>query len=142
MLQITILVAGIIFVLGVFKLLISNKINTRISLPWIACSFLVIFLALMPKIIDIVARVIGINYPPTLLFLGSILVAFLLLIYQAIQISVLQDKVRELSQYLAIINSTGMYNIRPDKTLEGDSSTGNYKCTIISSACEKVRIPL
>lgn len=105
MLRIVVFGMGIAFVIMVFRLLISGKMSERASLPWIACSFFVIFLAVFPYSIDKIAAFVNIDYPPTLLFLISILIIFLLLLYQAIHISILQNKIRELAQTIFIINS-------------------------------------
>lgn len=107
MLRIVVFGIGIAFVIVVFRLLISGKMSERASLPWIACSFLVVFLAVFPYSIDRIATFVNIDYPPTLLFLISILIIFLLLLYQAIHISILQNKIRELTQTISIINSIG-----------------------------------
>lgn len=99
-----IFILGVIFVVSVFYLLVKRKINERNSLFWLAGSLIILTLATMPDILDIMARFLGVDYPPTLLFLLSILVILFILLYQSIQISILQDKCRELTQRLAIIN--------------------------------------
>ena len=108
MLRIVVLAIGIAFVIMAFKLLISGKMSERASLPWIACSLLVILLSIFPYSIDRIAAFVNIDYPPTLLFLISILIILLLLLYQAIHISILQNKIRELTQTISIINSKSM----------------------------------
>lgn len=95
---------GVIFVVTVMYLLVKRKINERNSLFWLAGSLIILLLATTPDILEITARIIGVDYPPTLLFLLSILVILFILLYQSIQISVLQEKCRELTQHLAIAN--------------------------------------
>lgn len=107
MLRIVVFGMGIAFVIVVFRLLISGKMSERASLPWIACSLLVISLSIYPYSIDKIAGLMNIDYPPTLLFLISILIILLLLLYQAIHISILHNKIRELTQTISIINSIG-----------------------------------
>jgi len=106
MFRIVLLSIGIIFVVLVFKLLISGKMSERTSLPWIACSFFIIILSAFPYTIDKVAKIIHIDYPPTLLFLVAILILFLLVLYQSIHLSVLQHKILELAQAVSIMRST------------------------------------
>lgn len=103
-LKITILLLGVIFVLSVIRLLVKRRINERNSFLWLAGSLAILVLASIPDVLDVVARATGVHYPPTLLFLLSILVILFILLYQSIQISILQEKCRELAQHLAIIN--------------------------------------
>jgi len=104
-LKLTISILGLIFVGVVLYLLVKKKINERNSLMWIAGSLAIMAVCLMPDILEKMAQFLGIDYPPSLLFLVSILIMFLLILYQSIQISLLQDKCRELAQNLAILAS-------------------------------------
>lgn len=95
---------GIVFVTTVVKLLVKRKINERNSFLWLAGALVILTLSTIPDILQILARVAGVDYPPALLFLLSTLVILFILLHQSIQISILQDKCRELGQHLAIIN--------------------------------------
>ncbi len=116
-LRLTILVLGIGFVVAVLFLLITRRINERAALPWIVGSLVIMVLSLVPHILTVLANATGVSYPPALLFLFSSLVILLLLMYQAIQISVLQEKCRELAQNLAIMRSTVLEPIRVDSDM-------------------------
>lgn len=104
-LKITIILLGIIFVVTVIYLLVKKRINERNSFFWLGGSLVILILSIMPDILEIIARITGVDYPPTLLFLLSILVILFILLHQSIQISILQDRCRELSQHMAIVNS-------------------------------------
>ncbi|MFA4885252.1 MAG: DUF2304 domain-containing protein [Desulfotomaculaceae bacterium] len=106
-LKLFILVLGVVFVVAVVFLLVKRRINERNSLPWLAGSLVILVLSAVPELLDFLARITGIDYPPALLFLLATLIILFILLYQSIQISVLQDKCRELAQHLAIINSSG-----------------------------------
>lgn len=106
-LRITILILGLSFVAVVFYLLVSRRINERASLPWILGSVIIIVLSVIPNVLEKLAAVAGVSYPPALLFVVANLLIILLLLYQAIQISVLQDKCREQAQHLSIFMSAG-----------------------------------
>ncbi len=106
--KLIILLIGVIFVITVINLLVRRRINERNSFLWLAGSLAILVLAAIPDVLDIVARAAGVDYPPTLLFLLSILVILYILLYQSIQISILQEKCRELAQHLAIVNFSEM----------------------------------
>lgn len=94
---------GIVFVLTVINLLVKRKISERNSFLWLAGSLAILVLSTIPDVLDVVARAAGVDYPPTLLFLMSILVILFILLYQSIQISILHERCKELAQYLAIL---------------------------------------
>ncbi len=115
--KLIIFILGLVFVATVIRLLVKRRINERNSLFWLAGSLLILMLATAPNILDIVSRTIGVDYPPTLLFLLSILVILFILLYQSIQISILQEKCRELTQLLAITNFMEKEKKRPEKEI-------------------------
>lgn len=107
-LQLFILACALAFLCGVIWLLLKNKISERFSVIWLAVSLLIFLIAGNPAILDKVANIFGIAYPPSLLFLLSTLLLLLFSLYQTIQISKLTNKVKDISQYLAlhhIVNS-------------------------------------
>jgi hypothetical protein len=66
---------------------------------------LIIFLiAGNPVLLDKAAKLLGVAYPPSLLFLLSTLILLLFSLYQTIQITKLSNKVKDISQYLALKN--------------------------------------
>lgn len=104
-LKLTIVLLGLVFVGIIMYLLVKKRMNERNTLLWLAGALAIMVIALLPDILEFVARLLGVNYPPSLLFLVTTLILFLLILYQSIQISLLQDKCRELAQNLAILAS-------------------------------------
>ena len=102
-LKITILTMAVVFAITVFYLLVRKKINERNSFLWLVGVLVIFSFSIVPGILEILSRFVGVDYPPTLLFLLSILVILFILLYQSIQICVLQYKCREITQQLAII---------------------------------------
>lgn len=90
------------YTVAVISLLVKRKINEKNTIHWLAGVFVVIILASIPDILDKAATLIGIDYPPSLLFLSSSLVLLYIVLRQAVQLSVLDDKVREMAQLIAI----------------------------------------
>ncbi|MCR4440812.1 MAG: DUF2304 domain-containing protein [Peptococcaceae bacterium] len=101
-LRIVILFTGLSAVCAVFYLLVKRKINERNSLFWLCGALAILVFSTMPDTLEIMADLAGVKYPPTLLFLLSILVILFITLHQSIQISVLQERVKELTQRLAI----------------------------------------
>ncbi|EXX85369.1 hypothetical protein BG53_07705 [Paenibacillus darwinianus] len=97
-----VLTVGLLFSGYVVSLLVRKKINEKNTLVWLGSAIIILILSVNPEILDTMARWTGVAYPPTLLFLLSLLVLLLLSLYQSIQISALHDKIKELSQYIAL----------------------------------------
>ncbi len=101
-LRIIIIVIGISFMVYVVKHLLKKNIDERNAIFWMVSTCLLGLIALFPGILDLLASIIGIDYPPTLLFLVSIMILFIILMNQAIRISILNKRVKELAQISAI----------------------------------------
>lgn len=96
------ILCAVLYTVVVIHLLVKRKINEKNTIHWLSAVFLVLVLAAIPDLLDKAARFIGISYPPSLLFLFSSLVLLYIVLRQAVQISALDDKVRELAQLVAI----------------------------------------
>lgn len=94
---------ALLFSTIVIRLLLKNKISEKNSVIWLGGSIVILILSGNIKLFDQLAKWIGIDYPPSLLFLLSTLVLLLCNLYQTIQITKLSNKVRDITQYLALI---------------------------------------
>ncbi|WP_336787918.1 DUF2304 domain-containing protein [Paenibacillus sp. MMO-177] len=97
-----ILLCGIAFAAVVIRLLLRQRINTRNSVSWLLGTTAILIISANPDWIDRLADLLGIAYPPTLLFLLSTLVLLVVVLYQSIQISILNEKMRQLAQHVAL----------------------------------------
>ena len=111
-LKLFILFCGLAFVGIIVFLLIKRKINERNSLLWLGCAIVILLFSAIPETLEILAGAVGVDYPPTLLFLFSILVLLLLVLNQSIQISILSEQLKDLTQNVAVnsINGAGSDN--------------------------------
>lgn len=107
-LKLIILACGLAFVATIIYLLVKRKINERNSLFWLAGALVIMVLSALPETVDIVARAAGVDYPPTLLFLFSIMVILFITLFHSIQISALQERIHELTQTLAVYQEVCM----------------------------------
>lgn len=100
--KIFLFICAVIYTAAVMSLLVKRKINEKNTIHWLFGVFIVLILASVPDILDHAAMLIGIDYPPSLLFLSTSLVLLYIVLRQAVQLSALDDKVRELAQLVAI----------------------------------------
>ena len=117
-LKIIVLLFGICSVAAVVYLLIKKKINERNSLFWLIGSFIILVIAIIPEAVDFISGILGIDYPPALLFLIAILILFFVNLYHSMQISMLNTKLTELTQYIAINNNTNNKGNNTDDSMD------------------------
>lgn len=108
----------------IFYLILKVKKNIyfeKESIFWLLGAFFMLLLAIFPKFIDFLASSLNISYPPSLLFLLSIVFIFAILFRQSQQISILHTKMRELIETNALIEErlrTSIPKTRDDETIE------------------------
>ncbi len=102
-LRIMILLIGLFIFLFILELVRRKKFREELSLIWIVIGIGLIFGSFADRIIDPLASMIGIHYPPMLVFL---LISFLLIIttlYFSFVLSDLKSKIKEMAQKMALI---------------------------------------
>lgn len=104
-LRITVATLGIIFATTNGYLLLKRKVNERISVIWIFILCLIFVVAAFPSLLNRVAYSLGVSYPPSLLYLVALLGMTSMLMYQSIQLTVLEQRLKQVSQVVAIIEA-------------------------------------
>lgn len=100
--RIVILLSGLMFTFTVIRLLINKKMNEKASLLWLVGSALVLILSVIPSILDKISKFIGVDYPPSLLFMLGILIILFICLMHTVQISILNNQIKELAQQVII----------------------------------------
>ncbi|WP_309120788.1 DUF2304 domain-containing protein [Paenibacillus sp.] len=99
--------SGLVFTFIVLNLLLKRKINERNSIVWFLGAGSILLVSANPGWLDWVAARVGIQYPPSLLFLFSNLILLLLVLHQSTQISALNEKLKQLAQHISISEQAG-----------------------------------
>lgn len=105
--RLIIILLGIMIVASIIILLVKRKINERNSILWISGAFFVFIFSSAPDTLGILANFVGVDYPPALLFLFATIAIMAIVLYQSIQISVLQERLNELTQQTSIQHMNG-----------------------------------
>ena len=100
--RIIIIILGILLVGSIVLLLVKRRINERHSLLWLVGGFIILILSIAPGTLETLADLVGVDYPPALLFLFATIAILAIALYQSIQISKLQERLTELTQLTAI----------------------------------------
>ncbi|MBI5014190.1 MAG: DUF2304 domain-containing protein [Deltaproteobacteria bacterium] len=85
----------------VVEMVRREKLLEQYSLLWIFGSVVLLALSASPRLLDRVAPVLGIAYPPAALFLGGIFLLVLLALHFSLVVSKLSKQTRILAQKLA-----------------------------------------
>lgn len=81
----------------------GRKLREQYALLWLALSAIMMSLSLFPSVIDRMARWIGVDYAPSLLYLLGLVFVLFLLLHLTIAVSSLARRVISLTQTLALM---------------------------------------
>ena len=95
----------IILILYMVHEIRKKRFSIKESFWWMIASLIMLVLAIFPYSIDWVAKKVGIEYPPSLLFVLCIIFLVLMNFRNSKRISEQQIKIIELAQNLAILKS-------------------------------------
>ncbi len=100
--RIVVFLFGVLFIIGTIRLLLVKKIGERYSVFWLVGCFVILVLSVVPSLVDRIAALIRISYPPTLILLLATLLLFWLCLYNSIHITLLKRRITELTQRKAV----------------------------------------
>lgn len=103
--QITVLVMAVGLAVGILYLVRRDHIYIRQGFFWIVVAIVSLGLGAWPTLIDIVGEVLGVAYPPTLLFLVAIIVLMLKGLLGDIALTKLRRDMRRLNQRIALLEA-------------------------------------
>jgi hypothetical protein len=98
-----ILIVGLGLFILVFELVRKKKLREELSIVWLVVSIIVALGSVLDKIIDPVAKMLKIHYPPVFAFMLVILILIISQLYFSIVTSDLKDKVKKLTQQIALL---------------------------------------
>ena len=97
---------GVTAILIILAKVRKNRFSEGRSIFWVFGGFIMLFLSIFPKTIDKIAKIFGVFYPPSLLFL----VALLFIIYSVFKLeeetSQTKEKLKDLAQKYAVLENS------------------------------------
>lgn len=112
---------GLLSVSAVIRLLVRRRLSERNSFLWLLGAVAVLALATFPGILEILADLLGVDYPPALLFLLSTFMILAIVLHQSIEISSLQSRLRELVEQVAVMNYQQQVREEQQRDLSGSN---------------------
>ncbi|HEY7562804.1 MAG TPA: DUF2304 domain-containing protein [Gaiellaceae bacterium] len=96
-------IAALIFLLVIFELIRSRRLQERYALLWLITGGVILILSAWRDALRLVAEQIGIAYPPSALFVIGFLFILVVLLHYSTVISELAEKNVRLAQDLALV---------------------------------------
>lgn len=96
-------VLGVTIALTIILLVRRDQLHTRYSVWWLAMAAATFILGVFPRISDALAGLLGVSYPPSLMFILAGALYVLKILTMDIERSKMEIKVRRLTQRLAML---------------------------------------
>jgi len=99
------IVTGLILILYVIKLMVNKKMTESQSVLWLLIGAAAIILGLFPSIVTYIADLLGVWYPPTIMFLIAYIGLLFIVLKNTTTISVQSNQINELFMQIALLNT-------------------------------------
>jgi hypothetical protein len=96
-------IAAIIFLIVIFELIRSRRLQERYALLWLITGGVILLLSVWRDALRLVAEQIGIAYPPSALFVVGFLFILVVLLHYSTVISELAERNVRLAQDIALL---------------------------------------
>lgn len=97
------IVISLFCMIFVFVNVRKKKFSISESFWWMVASVVMLLLSIFPYSIDYIAKLIGVNYPPSLLFVLCIIFLVAMIFRNSKRIAAQQEKIIELGQQVSIL---------------------------------------
>ena len=108
-------IAAAIFLLVIFELIRSRRLQERYALLWLITGGVILILSLWRDALRLVSEQIGIAYPPSALFIVGFLFILVVLLHYSTVISELAEKNVRLAQDIALVEERLRKHERADR---------------------------
>ena len=102
-LQIIAIASALVFMYFIFRLITKGKLREEYSFIWIVCTALLLLFAIWRNGLDVIAKLMGIFYAPSLIFLGAIFAIVVFLVHLSVVNSKQHKQIKELTQEMALL---------------------------------------
>lgn len=99
------IIVGILALLYVTYIVCRNKLPIKESFWWFIGAIAMLLLAIFPQVLDWIAQLLGIAYPPTLLLTMCIIFLLFIIFRDSRRIAKLQSQNIELAQQIALFKN-------------------------------------
>ena len=103
-LQIVIIVATVIALLYLIRQIFRKKLDIKYGIIWLGMSIIIMIFAIWPNLLVKLSDLMGIASPVNMLFFVGLILLIMAIYVLSRSVGMLMDKVRRMSQEIAILN--------------------------------------
>lgn len=96
------IVFSIVFIIFILNLVRKNKLDEKYAILWLVFGTIILIVSMFPKIIETVAEIFNVYYPPTLMLLFAILIIGAYIVHITMVITKQNKMIIKLTQELSI----------------------------------------
>jgi len=97
-------VVGSLLMAGlVFQMIRSRRLREEYAVLWFVAALALIVFSVWRGLLHTVARIVGVEYPPSVLLLGAVVLGFLVSLHFSIALSRLAEQNKRLAQEVALL---------------------------------------
>ena len=97
------IIFAIIFALFILNLVRKNRLDEKYAILWIIFSSVILIVSIFPKLINIIAQLFGVFYPPSLLFLVGEIIIGAYIVHITVTITKQNKMIVKLTQEVSIL---------------------------------------
>lgn len=101
----------------IFRLIVRGRLREEYSIVWIFCTIILIFFSIWRKGLEKISLLLGVYYPPSLIFLAAIFAIIVFLVHLSVVNSKLQNQIKDLTQEMAYLKQE-VKNLRENPKVE------------------------
>lgn len=96
------IIFSIVFIIFILNLVRKNKLDEKYSILWLFFGIIILIVSIFPRIIETIAGLFNVYYPPTLMLLFAILIIGAYIVHITMVITKQNKMIIKLTQELAI----------------------------------------
>lgn len=97
------LIGAFIFIGFIFRLIVKGKLREEYSIIWILCTLILIVFSVWRAGLEKISLLMGVYYPPSLIFLAAIFAIIVFLVHLSVVNSRLQNQIKQLAHEVAYL---------------------------------------
>lgn len=102
-LQIIAIITALVFMFFIFRLIAKGKLREEYSFIWIVCTVLLLLFSIWRNGLDVIAKLLGIFYAPSIIFLAAIFAIVIFLVHLSVVNSRQHKQIKDLTQEMALL---------------------------------------
>jgi hypothetical protein len=97
------IIGAVVFLIMIFRLIVKGRLREEYSIVWIICTGVLVLFSVWRKGLHYIAGLLGVYYPPSLIFLVGILAIIVFLVHLSVVNSKMHTQIKNLTHEIAFL---------------------------------------